>query len=1003
MKKLFLLMVVLGLPTGVFGTHEVPIPADDVPVESGAFLTNVLLRSITDPTTLLEHGQVNVRFNTSVYDAKNNKLFLGADKAALVVPGGVPAPKQSSLVSFSVNQKDGQYKVDIKPLAPKEGVLVNGAKTVPDSNPLYNKKIEHMAMAGSLLVAAVAQKIYLVSSHDGKMVSEHTATIQDANGDDIDKAPVALAGDARGRVVAAVPANGGGNTWQFAAGVNRGFAVLKPAEDGTKLEVINHGVAGRRALKLNLVPGVGPLGLNATEVNPVAFHSGGVGAAVITTAALDANVDIHYSEHFDKFFIGLQAAKKPVAEAAQTGGVVSVLVGTLGADNKLTIKPILHNASAALLPTPEQEIIGFYHVNQNRIASALKVRTMRTTTGRDYLIVVGGARATANPERLNSWVYALPLLPKKHANAGQLAKARFLETVPGVADVPGVGDVITVNQAHAPDILAGGGPLALTTAEIPYVVGYDPRALGSDDTDIPISDIMVDGDTVYVATDDDDGGMFASTAIFDADGIIVGWTRWQRVGGVHKAVFGFGFDSGSGSFQLLTSDDGLSAGDRTKIGSTMWGSSEAVRKGGGTEYKDLTSELAKIFPPEKGGIFKIFDFGPKTPGFTDPFSMLVVVGGNTVALIKSNDHVIGNWGVGQNIFVFTGDTAHAIALRAKFPAAPPNAIQDSAGLATIGPVTCAEVLRSTVLNQGYLYVGGFNGLARLQGVANVGWDPVAGLANLAIGAAPINNFDFFRIPGWTSPVFSIAADGLKLHVMSLDEVVVTGDVAINAPATRPAVTVKGSDVIEYGIDVVAIPRWSNAHARLPHSAIIAATTKGLAVSIDNLASAHWIEEIDGIPVKLVYIPRVKDLVAATTAGDTIGLTRGMLYVLTMDRNKDISKVYRFAVNVGHATPVADVLKLLPSAGNNPDIPFISYSTLRTDLATDGSVFFNTRSYNKNFIGFLRMHAASTLGKEDSSLHEVLGRAGATLAHMAAPVRDSYSGMWLVPGELRVNG
>ncbi|MFH1831663.1 MAG: hypothetical protein ABH827_02560, partial [bacterium] len=209
----------------------------------------------------------------------------------------------------------------------------------------------------------------------------------------------------------------------------------------------------------------------------------------------------------------------------------------------------------------------------------------------------------------------------------------------------------------------------------------------------------------------------------------------------------------------------------------------------------------------------------------------------------------------------------------------------------------------------------------------------------------------------------------------------------------------------YCSDVAVVGRLNVAENAVDFPAVIAATTNGVLVSIDDFENFTLVPNISGTPVKLRYISRVKDL--AFVPND-VDLSQGVLYVFTIDREKDMSYVYRFAVNVAADVAQEDILKPLDTIdGLTIAKPFIDYGELRTDFSTDGDIFFNTRYKCVDASDYLRMRTGSTLARdEDSLLYSFLGRDGQkadALAHIAAPVRDSYSGMWIVPGEIRVNG
>lgn len=147
-----------------------------------------------------------------------------------------------------------------------------------------------------------------------------------------------------------------------------------------------------------------------------------------------------------------------------------------------------------------------------------KIRGMKTSTGLKYLIVNGGAaRRDTNfsLETFISRVYAL----------------RIANDPTAVDDVRGNivrndnGAILPVNwNVSSPAVnLADPDPLGATE------VGTTTLRTVSGGINF-ISDMEVVGDTVYASVGlGDDPGVWSSRALFNHQGVIIGWTPWERV------------------------------------------------------------------------------------------------------------------------------------------------------------------------------------------------------------------------------------------------------------------------------------------------------------------------------------------------------------------------------------------------------------------------------------------------------------------------------------------
>lgn len=309
-----------------------------------------------------------------------------------------------------------------------------------------------------------------------------------------------------------------------------------------------------------------------------------------------------------------------------------------------------------------------------------------------------------------------------------------------------VDDLRTAIQTMHAD--AGGYPA------FDYVrVGANPQRL-SYDTSAIIQDLWIVGDTVYVAlggpqnnTHTSESGVFASSAIFDATGFIRSWTPWQRVQGHTTPAGNIALDPTTSRFWSTTNKDAAEldiANGFNALNVTQWGLGNQAADA--TSDTRLSTALERIFG-DIGGVFGFASFGPETQGFKQgdfnaaaaasrpfQFSMAVATGQGSVVLLQT-----GKVDTRSNQFVPTAESSGyfgpnnaADATMFNFDLDSPNG--QGTALGQLGTITCSEISRiplGTLANvgstNGWLFVGGTNGLAVLTRYANgKGWNTATG-------------------------------------------------------------------------------------------------------------------------------------------------------------------------------------------------------------------------------------------------------------------------------------
>ncbi len=376
------------------------------------------------------------------------------------------------------------------------------------------------------------------------------------------------------------------------------------------------------------------------------------------------------SEHFQTCYTGLRVISADEVDA----GARAVFLGL-----DIPIAPDDAIEADSIIGTNERDTaVRIYHV-----------ATMWTTTGFDYLVVVGGKEP--NPGDKKASVSALPLVGYGEG-FGRLAKwDSKIETLVNVYNKKQV-----VGRAFSEAALAAGDIPAANDDSV--VVGGNAVLPGD------VLQLLVAKDTVFVAVADDDevhGGMFSSTALFDKDGRIRGWTNWAPAGGIGtKAVAGF-LDQANAVWYSMRGEtwDDVVTVERTQWQESNWG-----------------AKLDEFFGQDEHGVQCVVDFPRTHSAFSQDddnrTSLICLTGNGKVALAQSgftdpNDdcfRVLGAIGtVEKNSTARVADAY----------------LWDGQVLADIGAIITADIV--SYGGNSWLVVGGSHGAAVLCRPDGTGW------------------------------------------------------------------------------------------------------------------------------------------------------------------------------------------------------------------------------------------------------------------------------------------
>lgn len=806
--------------------------------------------------------------------------------------------------------------------------------------------------------------------------------------------------------------------------------------------------------------GIVPVSVLATNLNPLDatdFSKSGqdnkatpiIDALKITTNPTfleNAIADMWWDDSLQRLFI---ATSKVQTNSGDDDGAIALLVGSIenngiGNITSLQIQKCanIQDADWPAGNINKNWIVGYKNDNtttdtKEQIINLYKVRTMHTSTGKDYVIVNG--EVTQDINNTMCVVYALPIMPKNSTDAGKLA----------MANDDGTFAVITQ------------GDELLRNTDIKTKVGVNPQYLVHTNTDgafdlAKITDMQISGDTVFVsvagsrtnAGEDTAGeaGIFASTAIFNENRVIRAWTPWQRVMGYTDKVFGFGFDTGSNNFWYIGPDQ-----QTGKI--TIWSSGDE-NETGIHEGSPLSSALSNFFYQDGLGVVNLSNFDDETSGFKTwnpesaypAFSMMVATGLGKAALIESGKRasttnnkspfdptkkfeakLVGNTSFPPtettNIFVFNDMITQSFGF---------ITTAEVSRIKTSGVPSAIKLKQNEYTEGGWLFIGGENGVGVLRKSNGAGWNTTSGLNKLSNTDFPGKGFSFIKL---TPPVeynFSnirtLISDGKYLYILTRSDLyrleMNANDFAnyatINPTRIKLIASINGvfkndSDIqitnkyLDEFFDLVLIDNTDNAKK------LAIATTQGVWISnaIENefeISNIKWNKNISrtgeqdiflGPSLKFDFLPVKRGGTTTDVAGNNT--INGNLYVTAIDYKFKDLVVCRFNVqdgivkmfdepynDLGINTPYFYRLANLGDIFRGIHIGVLDHVGSNEQLSESIGVIPNPNDFLPTTLNGSPYYAAIDLGMD----------AQAAL-HLFSIIRDTASGALYIPGEFNV--
>ncbi|MGB8367159.1 MAG: hypothetical protein WCD44_02265 [Candidatus Babeliales bacterium] len=626
------------------------------------------------------------------------------------------------------------------------------------------------------------------------------------------------------------------------------------------------------------------------------------------------------SMHWDKFLKRLFIAVQVQAGNNINDGARAIVTGHLSGD-KLLLTPI---ASSAVFEGENNKIVGAR--GSNAPVSIHKINTLFTSTALHYLIVLGG---NGTPNQTNQTVFALPLVNSDNEDdIGTIAsKNAQPEDKFSIGDVERLINRQLTKPASQPDEM---------------VTAIDPAAqVGGGPLEENIQDIFIRADTIFamVSTPEEEkkAGIYYSQALFNANGTIKGWTNWERAAGTTNHVFGAVLDPFNANFTFMTGENNNNV---TIVKQTLWSN------GNENGLLELTKILNSTYPKNIGGIQNFLNFVPETPGLAN-ISLLVSTGLNKVSLIETGQRM------GEIIIPRAGnefDTTVEFENGTITQNIMNTAVVTISGgvLDNIGAVTTAEIARNGENgNQGWLFVGGINGLAVLSDDTGNGWNP--NNAELGPGLQGLTEGMSFKLVGNYSFIRRIINDTNFLYILTdaqLDRIDLTqGNIGLNQ--IEPTTIATSATLLSNSQRAFTDCVISNSFALIGTGIGLFRIGNGKNITeATNSLSAEW----TSVPLP-EGVCAVTQLIPISKTGRSQDLTRnqgGQIYVLDAYQGKNKSRIHRFSIQeIINNNPVEANTITLFNDLYIKDVPsfLLNFGIFKQNFTTDGALYFATEDQN----------------------------------------------------------
>ncbi|MCK5633171.1 hypothetical protein KAH94_05445, partial [bacterium] len=434
-------------------------------------------------------------------------------------------------------------KTEFLPLTP-EKVILDGQENA--ENPLFDNTIKDIVFAEityPVIVPGIQKtttpSLYVLSSFlNPKKISLVSATdIQDAS-----VAPGATTGiegiSAAGNCIfAAVKPKGGASFGQDGSGI----ALLLYGTKKVETDKLDD--KGKKIIKvMNIVEQKNTAALNTSS--SVVQFGGDLDSLSYS--------DMHWDPVLNVLYIALKVE-------SGSGGARAIVVGMFDQNNNLVLKNIAPDAVFAA----NNEVVGTGE--SDKVVNIYKIKTMQTTTGLNYLIVLGGNEDADD----KGFVSAFPLVH----DTSTVRDGNKIQTIQGASHAM----LAKFDSDPVNNFVSDNNELFFFKErfyKVPAAQNADILKLNDNKAEVgkrvapgEVVDIMVKGDTVFVAVqelfekDKIIKRIYYSRAMFDQKGRINDWQQWRPVKASEGSIFGFDIKSSNATFVTIESDTSSDAAD----------------------------------------------------------------------------------------------------------------------------------------------------------------------------------------------------------------------------------------------------------------------------------------------------------------------------------------------------------------------------------------------------------------------------------------------------------
>lgn len=925
-------------------------------------LCTVQPATVISGNALLQGATFNFAIKKYAKGLANNTFFVAADQNA----GGFGKVRDFAITRL---QNDA---VTFEPLAP-EKVTIN-INNLDQPNPIFDAGIRELALLenssqGLLLPAAVTQNLPNVIFLYETAEQKNTSLLQSL--------PLRDARNRIGKQLFGLTTDNNARVFSMIQPVDADFGQLGTGIVGMIRGTLQSEKQLRVFSQIDLPTG-NILETDLVRAFPFDITSEAlkIGAQNLSAFASDI-VSLHWDSVLHRLFIGLQ-----VRSGTQTdSGARSIAVARLE-NNKLLISPIAPNSVFDAL---HDKIVGV----ANRASTTVAVhslKTMHTSTGISYLIVRGGV---GDPAVTAQEVYAMPLVSGSSEDLNGTIAA--IDAIPADVFMPGPSSVPLFVQRQL--TVASTSPENFPRVQDASVtVGGGPLNAGT------ITDMFIQGDSIFVVVENQGAGVYYSRAIFASDGKIKGWTDWQSTQATAESVFGAVINGSDISTTFITQD---AAGLVNTVKRTSWVRSDE------NNFAPAAQAINNFFETNSAGITSAGNFTPKTPGVVT--SSIWYGGGDGMLALAQTGFVDA---ITERLIPLRGDDFGKAQTfdKGTISADVTGALLFIQGgvLDTIGAVTTVDIAVSQESNQAWLVVGGVGGVAILSASDGAGWDGLAGIAQLS--HAFKKGMSFKKVGNY-SLVNKVIAEGDYLYILTnttLDRIniaTLNGGLGSARAVTLASLTSLGLPSTGALRDLI-----------VSQSLALLATSNMLFRVVDE----DSIQRLNGSQIRWQRIAlaqgltSVTQLVAVTPTGRAQDITRGVganVLVLGADQGNDQAVVNRLVVAplASDQAVNAETVALLPDiVVQNTPSNFLTFGMFVDEFITDGAVYMTRRDAQQTENSLVQIVSFATPPRTGKPSIGIAMQPIKTLASLGRIItslqRNVASGAWVITGDfgLRIN-